>query len=192
MAIALGTLGRTPEAHVKWALGFHLLDLNQLTERDRHRAWAMLVEWQRGRPERGPRPASDRVLEAQLALRKCIEGLVHEGGDLVYMPETQWAIVAPPRRRPGARRGGRVTMTTDYASPSGVPVVPEAVVLAFVNDLNAIGADRLCACPLKTAEGACGVIFLAAGRQLYCSPRHAQAAAWQRYEPKRKSKERRS
>jgi hypothetical protein len=77
-------------------------------------------------------------------------------------------------------------MTTDYASPSGVPVVPAAVVLAFVNDLNAIEADRLRACPLKTSETKCGVIFLAARRQLYCSPRHAQAAAWQRYEPTRK------
>jgi hypothetical protein len=66
------------------------------------------------------------------------------------------------------------------------------VVFAFVNDLNAIEADRLRACPFKTGETPCGVIFLAARRQLFCSPRHAQAAAWQRYQPKRKAKEHRS
>src|SRR4029450_10838339 len=59
--------------------------------------------------------------------------------DVVHMSEEiAWAIFPARRRRPGARRGGRVTVTTDYSSPSGVPVVPAAVVLAFVNDLNAI------------------------------------------------------
>jgi hypothetical protein len=66
--------------------------------------------------------------------------------------EIAWAIFPARRRRPGARRGGRVTVTTDYSSPSGVPVVPAAVVLAFVNDLNAIEADRLRACPLTIDE----------------------------------------
>jgi len=77
-------------------------------------------------------------------------------------------------------------MTTDSAKPSGHPAIPAAVVLAFINDLNAIEADRLRACPLKTGETRCGAIFLAARRQIFCSPRHAQSAAWQRYQPKRK------
>jgi hypothetical protein len=129
------------------------------------------------------------VLETQQALRQCIEALAHGEGDVVYMPEATWAIFPAQRRRPGARRGGRVTITTDSAKPSGHPVIPAAVVLAFVNDLNAIEADRLRACPLKTDETPCGVIFLAARRQVFCSPRHAQAAAWQRYKPRRKDAE---
>jgi hypothetical protein len=188
MAIALGFLGRTPESRVKWALKFRLLDLSKLSERDRHRAWAMLLGWQRGRPERGPRPpAQDGVLEAQQALRECIEALANGLPDMIFMGETNYALWPAPRRRPGGRRSGQVTITTDYASPGGQPVT-KAVVFAFVNDLNAIEADRLRVCPLKTDETPCGVIFLAARRQIFCSPRHAQAAAWQRYQPKRKER----
>jgi len=190
MAIAPRGPGRTPEARVEWALKFRLLDLTKLSERARHRAWAMLVAWERGRPAEGPRPARDKVPEAQQALRQVIEALANGLPDVVYMPETTWSIWPARRRRPGARRGGRVTVTTDHTRPGGLPVTPEAVVLAFVNDLNAVEADRLKACPLKTGEETtCGAIFLAARRQIYCTARHAQAAAWLRYQPKRKTKE---
>ena len=188
MAIALRGLGRTPEARVEWALKFRLLDLSKLSERARHRAWAMLVGWERGRPERGRRPTQDGVVEAQRALREVIEALANGLPEVVWMPEIRWAIWPARRRRPGARRGGRVTMTTDYTSQNGLPVTPEAIVVAFVNDLNAIEADRLRACPLKTNGTTCGAIFLAARRQIYCTARHAQAAAWLRYQPKRKEK----
>jgi hypothetical protein len=154
----------------------------------------MLLGWQRGRPdpEQGPRPAQDGVPEAQQALRECIEALANGEPDMLYMDgETKYALWPALRRRPGTRRSGNVTITTDYASPAGRPVT-KAVVFAFVNDLNAIEADRLRACPLKTDETPCGAIFLAARRQIFCSPRHAQAAAWQRYQPKRKAKEHRS
>jgi len=68
-------------------------------------------------------------------------------------------------------------------------VTPSAVVFALVDDLNAAGADRLRACAFKADDGGpCGVIFLASRRQLFCSARHAQAAAWQRYQPKRKER----
>src|SRR4029453_8912 len=152
--MAVGELGRTPEARVKWALKFRLLDLGKLSERDRRRAWAMLLGWQRGRPdpEPGPWPAQDGVLEAQQALGECIEALANGEGDVVWMPETTWAIFPAERRRPGARRGGRVTMTTDPASPSGLPAIPAAVVLAFVNDLNAIEVDRLLRWPVNTVQ----------------------------------------
>ena len=117
-----------------------------------------------------------------------IEALANGLPDVVWMPETTWSIWPARRRRPGARRGGRVTMTTDHTSPGGIPVTPEAIVVAFVNDLNAVEADRLRACPLKTNGTTCGAIFLAARRQIYCTARHAQAAAWLRYQPKRKEK----
>ena len=54
-------------------------------------------------------------------------------------------------------------------------------ILAFVDDLNAIDADRLRACPLETDSTRCRVIFLGTRNQRYCTPRHAQAAAWQAY-----------
>src|SRR4029450_12217176 len=139
MPIALGSLGRTAEARVRRALKFHELDLSRLSERDRHRAWAMLLGWQRGRPdpEQGPRPAQDGVPEAQQALRECIEALANGEPDMLYMDgETKYALWPALRRRPGTRRSGNVTITTDYASPAGRPVT-QAVGFAFVNDLKA-------------------------------------------------------
>jgi len=194
MAIALGGLGRTAEARVKWALKFRSLDLNGLSERDRHRAWAMLRSWQGGEPTQETRPQQDGVLEAQQALRECVEALANGEPDMIYVQEREakWVVRPALRRRPGSRRSGRVTITLLVGQRTSHPVSPSAVVFAFVNDLNAIEADRLRACPLKTDETPCGMIFLAARRQLFCSPRHAQAAAWQRYQPKRKAKEHRS
>ena len=194
MAIALGELGRTSESHVKWALKFSLLELSELSARDRHRAWAMLRVWQGGDPQKEQRPPQDKVLEAQQALRECIEALANRLPDMIFVSEeTEWTVWPAQRRRPGARRSGRVTIMPVTGHGTWQPVSPSAVVFAFVNDVNAIEADRLRACPLKIDdETQCGVIFLAARRQLFCSPRHAQAAAWQRYQPKRKAKEHRS
>jgi hypothetical protein len=191
MAIALGRLGRTPEARVRWALQFRSLALGRLAERDRHRAWALLRSWQGGNPAQEVRPAQDGVLEVQLALRECIEALANGLPDLLYVPqdpEIKWVVRPAPRRRPGARRSGHAAITVLVRKRRPHPVSPAAVVFAFVNDLNAIEADRLRACPLKTDETPCGVIFLAARRQIFCSSQHAQAAAWQRYQPKRKER----
>jgi hypothetical protein len=63
-----------------------------------------------------------------------------------------------------------------------------AVVFAVRDDLNALGADRLRACPLEKDGNRCGKVFVAKRRQLFCTREHAVAAAWQRFEPKRKAK----
>lgn len=191
MAIALARLAQTPEARVQWALKFRSLELARLSEQDRRRAWALLRSWQGGNPTHEVRPAQDGVLEAQLALRECIEALANGLPDLLYAPqdpEAQWTVWPALRRRPGARRSGLITITLVSGQRRVHPVSPAAVVFALVKDLNAIEADRLRACPLTINETPCGVIFLAARRQLFCSPRHAQAAAWQRYQPKRKER----
>lgn len=66
-------------------------------------------------------------------------------------------------------------------------VEPAAAVFALVDDLNSIGADRLRICALGERGGPqCDTIFLSKRRQLFCTPRHAQAAAWIKYEPTRK------
>jgi hypothetical protein len=60
--------------------------------------------------------------------------------------------------------------------------MPNAICLAFLNDLAAIGWDRLKACPLKDDKGRqCGKIFLSKRRQLYCRLAHAQLAASARF-----------
>jgi hypothetical protein len=185
----LGSPGRTPEARVKWALRFVGLDVARLSEQDRRRAWATLFAWQGGLPGQGPPPEDDGVPQAQQDLRECIEHLATGLPYMVWTPETGWALFPPPRRRPGGRRSGLITRMADRQQ-AGRRVIPTAVVFALVDDLNALGADRLRACGLVKDGQPCGVIFLASRRQLFCSAQHAQAAAWQRYQPKRKDKER--
>jgi hypothetical protein len=57
-----------------------------------------------------------------------------------------------------------------------------------MNDTSDFGADRLRACLFEQNQDGLrrGVIFLARRRKIFCTPRHAQAAAWQRFEPSRK------
>jgi hypothetical protein len=173
---------RGAEARVRWALRFRHLDLARCSERARHRAWAALVAWQTGRPAPGTRPTADGVPETQQALRECVEALAQRLPDMVWMPETGWAIFPP--RRPGE------PITRVQSDPGGGRLTPAAVVFQLVDDLNAIGAHRLRACPLETNGQPCGVIFLATRRQRFCSRRHAVADAQKRYEPKRKARRR--
>jgi hypothetical protein len=215
-AARLKNLGRTPEERVRWALTFRELDLGRLSERARHRAWAMLLTWQGGDPKRALRPGLDHrgrgdgVPDAQAALKQVIEALAHGEPHQVHVDETAWTIDPPPRRRPGSRRSGLIRMTPAARERSLQPVIPSAVVFAFVDALNRAEADRLRSCPLRTTEPVprergtvglgrdsqhenqpetCGRIFLARRRQIFCGPKHAQAAAWQRYSPKRELKE---
>jgi hypothetical protein len=59
--------------------------------------------------------------------------------------------------------------------------MPAMTTLMLVDDLNAIGADRLRACPLETDGQRCGRVFLSRKGKVYCTPRHTTAAAWQAY-----------
>jgi hypothetical protein len=191
-AVKLGNPGRTPEGRVRWAIKFRQVNLAALREPDRHRVWATLFTWQGGTPGPG-RPADDGVPEAQRALRECIEALANGLPDMVWVPELGWALWPPPRRQAGGRRSDLIRLEPQRATR----VIPSAVVFALVHDLNTAGADRLRACALKVNGGSpsssgreppCGVIFLANRRQLFCSAQHAQAAAWERYEPTRKKR----
>jgi hypothetical protein len=90
-AARLKNLGRTPEERVRWALTFRELDLGRLSERARHRAWAMLLTWQGGDPKRALRPGLDHrgrgdgVPDAQAALKQVIEALAHGEPDQVHV-----------------------------------------------------------------------------------------------------------
>jgi hypothetical protein len=172
-------IARTPEAQVEWALRFRQVDLARRPERERQRAWATLLAWQGGLPGQGPRPADDGVLEAQQALRECIEAFANKLPDTVEVPAAEWALW--PSHRPGE------LITRVQVERAGKRVT-RAVVFALVDDLNAIGPHRLRSCPLETEGQRCGVIFLATRRQKFCSRQHAMADAWKRYEPKRKKK----
>jgi hypothetical protein len=166
---------------VRWALRFRLADLARLSEQERQRAWTTLLAWQGGLPGQGPRPADDGVPQAQQALRECIEALATGIPDMVWVPETSWAIW--PSTGPGS-------LITRARPQGGKRLVPAAAVFALVDDLNAVGPHRLRSCPLETDGQRCGVIFLATRRQRFCSRRHALADAWKRYEPKRKLRRR--
>jgi hypothetical protein len=131
------------------------------------------------------RPAADGVPQAQHALREAIEAFANGLPDAVYVPETTFSLFPPRRRKPRTRQSGRITREIGQRMYAAA-VTPALVVLAFVDDLNEIGADRLRACPLETGGKTCGVIFVAARRQKYCCVKHAQAASWQEYAPTRK------
>src|SRR5262245_43947078 len=137
MAAVLRDIGRTPESRVKWALAFRSLDLSRLSERDRQRAWTMLLTWQGGQPNHGARPAKDGVPSAQRALREAIVALANGQPVVVYGDEDepqQWTLWPPQRRRPGARRSGLITKSLRQ----GQRVRASGVVFALVDDLNAI------------------------------------------------------
>jgi hypothetical protein len=55
-----------------------------------------------------------------------------------------------------------------------------ALTLAIVDDVMAVGVERLKACPYRAAPGEppCGRIFLAQKRQTWCSPEHRIQAAY--------------
>jgi hypothetical protein len=129
-------------------------------------------------------PHPDAIAETHLHLRKCIEALANGRHYTVLTPATVWQLLPPE-----ASRGRQSSPITRHSSAGwSAKHMPSMTVLALVEDLNVIGADRLRACPLVKKDGQrCGVIFLARHRrQRYCIPEHAQAAAWQAYEPKRK------
>jgi hypothetical protein len=193
----LTAVGRTPESRVQWAIRFVGLDLARLSDSERQRTWAKLAAYQ-GLPPRAAPPAPpagvrhDSIAITQQELRDCLAAFAEGLPATVDMPEATWSLW-PPRRGRGRRRG-RITRVT------GQHMLTANLVLAVVDDLNAIGADRLRACPLVIQQQAadlavavpaqdaqeadvqrCGAIFLSESRQLYCTIEHARAASWRRY-----------
>jgi hypothetical protein len=181
MAIAASL---SPESRVRWALRFIGLDLDRLSDSRRREVLSVLWTWQSGKPDVAPTVVG-YVPEAQTTLRECIEALVNREPTVVYFPETSWGIFPPARRRVGRRSSQVTRQIAHYVPPR---VVPEAIVFAFIDDLNAIGADRLRACPLERDGARCGVVFLGVRRQRFCSREHANAAAWQTYSRSAKRK----
>jgi hypothetical protein len=152
-------------------------------------AWDGLFALQSQQPTRVSPPRQARVAETVQELRTCIEKLANGCTYLLWMPAMGWVLSPPPRRPAGARHSARIFRESHEQRilPEAMPVM---VVLALVDNLNTVGADRLRACPLDTNGERCGRVFLAARRQSFCSRRHAQAAAWQTYVVKRKLRRR--
>lgn len=189
MKTAIAGIGRSPESRVKWALRFIRRDVARLSAEERDRIWRAVLAWEGRPPLRGfSRPTSDRLPAMQRALREAIEAFANGLPDQVVVPETTMTLFPPPRRAPGRRHSERIQREIGGQRMYAAPVTPALVVLAMVDDLNAIGADRLRACQLETDGRQCGAIFLAKRRQTFCSDKHAQAAAWQRYAPVRKGR----
>jgi hypothetical protein len=128
-------------------------------------------------------PATERELSevrrTHDLLRRLFEEMAHGRSFGFDAPETYWSFSPPPKRAPGSRTSDRITRLNDMRlmrqqmSPSAV--------FRTIDLLDAMGADRLTACPLEEGDGPCGKIFLAQGRQKFCTPQHAQKAAFQAY-----------
>jgi ribosomal protein S27AE len=182
-AAALTRIGCTPEARVRWLLAFAARDLARLSASARRGVWDALFALQSQQPVRPP-PHPETVAETQETLRASIDALANGRPYNLWVPGMSWTL-RPPAPRPAGTRRSAPIMRESVESKIMHAAMPAMVVLAFVDDLNIIGADRLRACPL------CGVVFLATRRQRYCGRRHAQAAAWQAYSIKRKLRRKR-
>ena len=177
-------VGRTPEAEarVRWVLRHAALNLEKASDATRKRVWDGLFAIQSRQSVRfAPHPRA--LAETLRELRMCIDALAHGRAYTLWLGESDaihWVCRPPPRRPAGARHSAPVTREV-IADSAYSGAMGRVVAMAFIDDLNAIGADRLRACPLETEGQPCGVVFLARRRQDYCTPRHAQAAAWQAY-----------
>lgn len=170
-------IGRTPEARVRWALDFVSRDPARLSPRALKVAWdslSVLAAWAKGLPID---PAA--LTKTHRVLGDCIQFLANGNVARVHVPETTWYLAPPPRRPIGARHSAPVRRHS--MANIDTKSLPALATLAFVDDLNAIAADRLRACPLKRDGTRCGIVFLGTRGQRYCTPRHARAAAWQAY-----------
>lgn len=178
---ALKRIGRTPEERVRWVLAFVRRDPARLSPRARQVAADSLYTRLRRPAAPWPEPEALKTLhETHRALERCVEDLANGNPTRVRVPEMVWQLNPPARRPTGSRHSAPVRrFSVELTLEPGF--TPPQVVLAFVDDLNAIGADRLRACPLERGGTRCGVVFLGTRGQRYCTPRHTQAAAWQAY-----------
>ena len=169
---------------MRWYLAFAMRDFSGLAVSERIAAGHVLAALQ-GQPARMTPPHPDAIAEAHRHLHDCIEALATGRACAVVTPATVWQIL-PPESPPGARYSAPITRQS--AARQQAKHMPSMVVLAFLDDLNVVGADRLRACPLVEKNGQrCGRIFLAKHRrERYCERKHAQLAAWLKYEPIRK------
>jgi len=176
---AVKRIGRTPEARVRWFLRFAARDLARLAPAGQRALWDGLFTLQSRQPVRvAVHPPT--LAETHQALRACVAALANGRPYELWVPGMSWTLRPPPRRPTGARHSGPVTRESVEASIMR-DAMPAMVVLALVDDLNAIDADRLRSCPLETDGARCAVVFLGTRGQRYCTPRHAQSAAWQAY-----------
>jgi hypothetical protein len=124
--------------------------------------------------------ATKALAETHQQLQACIGALANGRPYGLWVPGMTWTLRPPPRRPAGARHSASIVRESAEALVMRA-AMPAMVVLALVDDLNAIDADRLRACPLETDGTRCGTVFLGTRGQRYCTRRHAQAAAWQAY-----------
>jgi hypothetical protein len=178
-ATATRRMGRTAEARVRWFLRFASRDLARLSPTAQRAAWDALFARQSHQPVRVPLH-TETLVKTHQALRECIGALANGRAYRLWVPGMTWSLQPPPRRPAGARHSAPVARESAEAEVMRSAMAP-MVVLAFVDDLNACDADRLRACPLETDGTRCGVVFVGTRGQRFCTPRHAQAAAWQAY-----------
>lgn len=176
---ALKRIGTTPEARVLWLLRFASRDVARLSPTTQRAAWDALFALQSRQPVR-VRVHPGTLVETHQELNACLQALANGRPYDLWVPGLSWRLRPPARRPVGARHSAPIARESVEARLLR-DAMPAMTILAFVDDLNTIDADRLRACPLETDGRRCGVIFLGSRNQRYCTPPHAQAAAWQAY-----------
>jgi len=172
---------QTPEQRVRTIMEFAAADFDAMTPKDQIAWWGRLYALQTREPGRSM-PNTPALAEAHRRLRDCIRELASRRAFVLYQPAMGWVLLPPSPRPKGTRHSECITREADALRFAPQHMAP-TLVSRLVDDLNEIGADRLRACPLKVDGHLCGKIFLATRRQTYCSPPHAQKAAWQSYAP---------
>jgi hypothetical protein len=177
--VALKRIGRSPEARVRWLLKFAARDVTRLSPVAQKAAWDALFAAQSGQSVRVPMKAT-ALAETHQELRACIDAFANGRRYDLYVPGMTWTLRPPARRPAGARQSAPITRESVEAQIMS-SAMPAMVTFMLADDLNAIGADRLRACPLETDGQRCGKVFLARKGQRYCTRQHTTAAAWQAY-----------
>ena len=189
MGPANAALGATAKSRLLWLLDFAQRDLESLDERQWAFTWRVLHRLYFGGAigERDPgwgTPLTVKqrqiIEDIHYRLGGLLQDLAHGRSHACNVKVMYSAFAPPPRRSPGSRDAGRIrrdrVTSTVYFGARGLNLgdAISAAVLRTVDLLDEVGADRLRACW-------CGRLFLARGRRVHCSDRHARQAAWRAY-----------
>jgi hypothetical protein len=180
----INILRGSPERRLRWLLEFSEADSEAFSENQLADFYSGLFFLQTGvgRSAATLNPAKRQaVLQTHHQLRGLFMELANGNNFAFDAPGISWWFKPPKPRQAGMRSSGRIERLSDEGL--GDSHLPAGIMFKAADLLDAIGADRLRACPLALREtgGRCGQVFLANGRQRFCSAQHAQQSAFRAY-----------
>jgi hypothetical protein len=171
---AVGGLGRTENSYVKWLLAFIEKPLEGLEDPEwstlltqlrfvaQHTAGTdNILPWPPVVPDEEGRQA---IRDAQRDLRTLLRSVAERREFGCDVPAGRWTFRPPSARPRGARQSAPIQRS--YSA------TPSALILAVVDMLDHVGADRVRPCSFsKPDQPPCSRVFLANHRnQTFCSP----------------------